>query len=300
VGNQGRRFRLGLFMLGAGMMFLALLGFILESSLRSEQVPYLIMFEENVKGMVVGSKVNFQGVPVGVVSDMRFQDGKTLVELSVDPTRATIQDVTKARMDRLLVTGQVTVELEGYDRSGKALLPGSFIEPKRDPLDRLRGSLPGIVEQASGVLTRFDALLERAEQMLGDGNQARVADILDNLAGVTADLRARTLPAADAMLADGRNLAVESQQMVKDARAAAAALLRLEPGLATLVRDVEGFVHEASTFTDSLRAPTQDALASLRQTLVDVRALARQLELAPQSLLFGVKRPTAAPFGGGR
>ena len=31
-----------------------------------------------------------QGVPVGVVSDMRFQGGRTRVELRVDPTRSTI------------------------------------------------------------------------------------------------------------------------------------------------------------------------------------------------------------------
>ena len=107
--RNSRRFRLGLFVLGAGAMFVALLVFIMQSSFDRKHNRYFIMFTENVKGMVIGSKVNFQGVPIGVVADMRFQDGKTLVELTVDPSRATIQDLTRARMDRLLVTGQAWI-----------------------------------------------------------------------------------------------------------------------------------------------------------------------------------------------
>jgi len=92
--QNSRRFRLGLYVLGAGALFVSLLLFLAQSSFHGERASYFIMFDENVKGMVAGSKVNFQGVPIGVVADLRFQDGRTLVELRVDPTRAAIQDVT--------------------------------------------------------------------------------------------------------------------------------------------------------------------------------------------------------------
>lgn len=299
MGTRGRRFRLGLFVLGTAAMFLALLTFILDNTLRSERAAYYIMFEENVKGMVIGSKVNFQGVPVGVVCDMRFQDGKTLVELSVDPTRSTIQDVTKARMDRLLVTGQVTVELEGYDRDGKLLPPGSVIETTPDPLSALKGSIPEVVDRATAVLARLDTLLVSADAVLGDDNRTKVATILDNLVAASANLRERTLPAAEALLDEGRVLAANGQQLVADAREATKVLTRLEPELVAALRDGEAFMREATALAGSLRAPAQAALGALRQTLADVRSLARQLELAPDSLLFGIKRP-AAPFGGNR
>ena len=83
-----RRLRLGILALVAGCAFFGLLAFVLQGALGDERVSYFIVFEENVKGMVIGSKVNFQGVPIGMVQDIRFQGGKTLVELSVDPTRA--------------------------------------------------------------------------------------------------------------------------------------------------------------------------------------------------------------------
>ncbi|MCR9247079.1 MAG: MlaD family protein [bacterium] len=306
--QRARRFRLGLLALAAGGLFVLLLGFVLEGTFGSERVHYFIIFEENVKGMVVGSKVNFQGVPVGVVCDMRFQNGKTLVELSVDPTRASIQDITRARMDRLLVTGQVTIELEGYGEQGQALPPGAMIEPKKDPLSSLRGTIPDFVDRAAGALTRLDRVLANAELVLDRDNRQNLALTLQNftaastdlaatsanLAAASAHLRERTLPAVDDMLADVRRLAGDGGAM---AAKASAALTRLEPALLGLVADAGVLTREATALTNGLRAPAQTSLASFRQALEDVRALARQLKLAPNSLLFGVERG-AAPIGG--
>lgn len=275
--QRGRLFRLGLYVLGTGALFVGLLTFILANSLDGERAAYFILFRENVKGMVVGSKVNFQGVPIGVVKDMRFQDGKTLVELKVDPSRANIQDITQARMDRLLVTGQVTVELEGYGSTGKSLPPGSFIQPKEDPLHSLTVSLPEVVDRAANVLDRIDRVLQGAEQLLGPDNQQRVATILDDVHRLGTAVAEETVPSATAML--------------RDAQASARSLQELTPEVAAMLR-------ETAALAAGLRGPAQAALANFRTALEDVRGLARQLKLAPDSLLFGV-RP-AAPMGGER
>lgn len=275
---RGRRFRLGLYVLGTGALFVGLLGFILQKSLRREEASYFILFRENVKGMVVGSRVNFQGVPIGVVKDMRFQDGQTMVELSVDPSRANIQDVTRARMDRLLVTGQVTVELEGYGANGKSLPPGAFIQPKEDPLHSLTGSLPEVVDRAAVVLARIDGVLQSAERLLGPENQAHVSAILADCRRLSSALADETVPTTNALL--------------REAQASARDLGALSPDAAALLREV-------TALAGGLRQPAQSTLASLRTALDDVRALARQLKLAPDSLLFGV-RQAAAPPGGER
>ena len=96
--NRSRRFRLGLLALLTVTTFVVMLTFVLQGVMREERASYFILFDENVKGMVVGSKVNFQGVPIGMVRDIRFQGGRTKVELSIDPHRAEIQDITKARL----------------------------------------------------------------------------------------------------------------------------------------------------------------------------------------------------------
>lgn len=277
--DRGRRFRLGLFVLGSGSLFVLLCAFILQGSLAGDRASYFILFTENVKGMVVGSKVNFQGVPIGVVKDMRFQDGKTLVELRVDPSRASIQDITRARMDRLLVTGQVTVELEGYGADGKPLTPGAFIQPKEDPLHALTASLPEVVDRAADVLARIDSMLLRAEMLLGDENQRHVTAILENAERATRALADETMPRTNTLLAE--------------ATASTKAVGALAPDAAATLR-------ETTALAASLRGPAQSALASFRSTLDDLRKLARQLKLAPDSLLFGVQQPAAAPAGGDR
>jgi phospholipid/cholesterol/gamma-HCH transport system substrate-binding protein len=273
-----RRFRLGLFVLGTGGLFVALLAFILQNSLSSERASYFILFAQNVKGLVTGSRVNFQGVPIGQVRDIRFQDGKTLVELRVDPSRASIQDVTCARMDRLLVTGQVTIELEGYTASGRPLAPGAVLQVKEDPMQALTASIPEVVDRAATLLQRLDTLVGRAESLVGDDNRAAVAATLGHLQRTAARLEQETATEAGALLRDGR--------------AAVADVRRVGTELQALAR-------EATALAGGVRGPLQGVLVGFRAACDDVRALARQLKLAPDSLLFGVERP-AAPAGGER
>lgn len=294
-----RRFRLGLFVLGVGAMFIALLAFIMQSTFDRERSSYFIMFRENVKGMVVGSKVNFQGVPIGVVADMRFQDGNTLVELRVDPSRASIQDVTLARMDRLLVTGQVTVELEGYEGSGKPLTPGSFIEPKEDPLNSLKASLPEVVSQASDVLSRLERVLANAEAVLGSGNQDKLAAILSHAERAVADLSKQTMPEVTAMVQDARRTIQAAEgtatATTSSVRAVAATLASVE----RVEADLHALLRESTAVIAGVRGPALATFSGFRTTLDDLRGLLRQLKLAPDSLLFGVRQP-ASPMGGNR
>ena len=290
--SNARRFRLGLFALGAGVLFVSLLVFILQNSLDRARATYFILFHENVKGMVVGSKVNFQGVPIGVVADMRFQDGKTLVELRVDPTRANIQDVTRARMDRLLVTGQVTVELEGYGVAGHTLPAGAFIQPKEDPLHALTSNLPEVVDRAAGLLERLDRVLAGTEQLVGSDNLARIAALLGHAERAAREFAEHTLPAVDALLVDARETVRAASGSAHAVEASVAALARLEG-------DLRALLHESTAVVAGVRGPALATFGNLRTTLDDLRALLRQLKLAPDSLLFGVTRP-AAPAGESR
>ncbi len=304
--HAGRRFRLGLLAIFAGSAFFGLLGFVLQGVLRNDRVPYFILFEENVKGMVIGSKVNFQGVPIGMVQDIRFQNGKTLVELSVDPSRADIQDLTRARLDRLLVTGQVTVELEGYGPAGKPLKPGQFVQPKADPINQLTKTLPELVPQMTELMAKMEIVLDRGIAMLDEPNRVHVAAILQHadttlqaLPAAVEQMRAVMTRAAAAVAAVDRvattvttELVPSSAQTLGEARAALADLRSLGDRLGAAVGEGEALL-------SGLRAPAQTAMASLRTSLDEVRGVLRQLRLAPDSLIFGVSRP-AAPAGGER
>ena len=295
---QSRRFRLGLFTAAVGGLFIALLAFILQGSLSESRASYYILFRENVKGMVVGSKVNFQGVPIGVVSDMRFQQGLTLVELRVDPARASIQDITRARMDRLLVTGQVTVELEGYGREGRPLPPGAMIEPKEDPLHALTASLPEVVNAAAGVLLRLDRVLARAESALDENNCAHLTAILQHTERAAAELAEQTLPAVSTLIGDMRGVCSNAGDSAQEVTATAQALAASVASLQSVGREATALLRESRGVVASMRGPAVHTLAGTRAALDDLRAVLRQLKLAPDSLLFGVRH--ASPAGGDR
>jgi phospholipid/cholesterol/gamma-HCH transport system substrate-binding protein len=304
--NRSRRFRLGLLALLAVTTFVIMLTFVLQGVLREERASYFILFDENVKGMVVGSKVNFQGVPMGMVRDIRFEGGRTKVELSVDPHRAEIQDITKARLDRLLVTGQVTVELEGYGVEGKPLAAGSFIEPKADPLHQLTKTLPEVVPQAIAVLDKLGILLDRGNALLDDRNRASVAAILQSSERAAAQLPG-LLQRTDALLSRGeaavaameRTAHAVDEQLVPQGAATLAEAQRALADLRTLQHAVVTAADEVQAAFGGMRAPALATLTALRTSLDELRGFARQLRLAPDSLIFGVSRP-AAPAGGDR
>jgi ABC-type transporter Mla subunit MlaD len=290
--DASRNFRLGLLALLAGGTFLGLLAFVLQGIFSDERVLYFILCEDNVKGMVIGSKVNFQGVPFGAVSDMRFQDGRTLVEISVDPKRAEIQDLTRARLDRLLVTGQVTVELEGYGPNGQQLPPGSFVKVKQDPITRLAKTAPELVPQ-------LDKLIEQFGVLLSEENLVLVNSILkhgDRAAQELPELLAHSAAAAQALERTAERL---HQQSLPATEELMAALQKSLADLQTLQAACVGAAQEAQALFGGMRGQTLAMLTSLRSSFDDLRGFARQLRQAPDSLLFGVSRP-ASPAGGER
>jgi phospholipid/cholesterol/gamma-HCH transport system substrate-binding protein len=293
------------------LLLAALVVFMTGQSIRTTMRHHFIQFDENVKGMVVGSKVNFQGVPVGAVADIRFEAGKTLVEIAVDPSRAPIQQVTRARLDRLLVTGQVTVELEGWSADSQLVAEGSMIAAKDNPISQLTMSLPDVLAKVDTLVGETNALVGRLNRVLSDDNLARIDGLLANLELATARVPAlleTTLPplAADATASLARldqlvHAATElvggpdTAQLVRAARAAFDGVADVAASAAVLGDEARGLVGQN-------RPSLNAVLLTARDTLRDLQALARRLRAAPSSLLFGVDAaeitvPAAAPGG---
>lgn len=307
--RHSREFRVGALVLATAGLFCVFVVFLLGSSFDSERARYHILFEENVKGMVIGSSVNFQGVPVGKVTDMAFEGGKTHVQVDVDPRKCEIQDVTQARLDRLLVTGQVTVELEGWAPGRPKIAVGTFIEPKDDPIETLKLSMPELIAQVQTTLERTDATLASVQTLLGPETQQRVHAILAQVEDLTTRLPDRI----DGTLAEVQG-AAQGFTRVADAthdiltgepvRALLDNANRAASGLIAMEATVEGLAREATAVVQGARHPLLGALLSARESLREIQGLARRLQLAPTSLIFGAEQgeiavqPAAAPGGG--
>lgn len=288
---NARRFRVGAVVIGAATLFVGLIVFIAGSGVSSRMQTFYVMFDENVKGMVVGSRVNFQGVPVGTVQDIRFQNGKTRVKLSVDADKGIVQEVTRARLDRLLVTGQVTVELEGYEDGARPQKDGTVLQPKASPINQLTWSLPTVVGHVDALLVKATALLDNLNQVLSADNLRAVSGTLAHLEQTTATLPRRldeTLRAAESALSAVGDLARH-----EDATATLAAARRT-------IGKLEAVADEARGLIGGNRTRIGEVLLVVRDSLQELRALARGLRLAPSSVLFGREvEELAMPAPGG-
>lgn len=301
------RFRVGLLVMASATLFVALVAFILGSSVSSDRSIYYVHFEENVKGMVVGSKVNFQGVPIGSVTDIRFEHGLSLVEITIDPAKAELQDVTRARLDRLLVTGQVTIELEGYERNARSLAAGAVIRTQASPITELARTLPETVQEVSQLLEGLQKLIASLDDLMDADNRDRVSRILANLDAATALLPDRldgvltnASEAAASLRRTGDALVgvVESDDVrgvLASARRAADRVDEMQDQVSALVRELAGVV-------TSSRRTWLETLVAARGALDEMHGLARLLRVSPSALVFGreVREPSAAPAGGNR
>ncbi len=309
-------YRVGLVLVALSLAFAGLVTFILGGGGGRAAVHYLIAFDENVKGMVVGSKVNFQGVPAGVVSDIRFRDGQALVQITVAADRGFVQDVTQARLDRLLVTGQVSVELEGFERGRGRLPAGSFITPRPSPIGELSRSIPEVVGEVPAVLRGIGALAASLQATLDAPTRAHAQAVLANLDRITARLvpvvdagaepLGRAMAAAPvlvdrmaATLDEFARTAAEVRALAAgdDTRAAVRDLAGVAARLDELAGSAEALIADLRSLVGGTRGSWAEALAGVRDAMRDLRGLAHLLQLAPSSLLYGrdIAHPAAPP-----
>lgn len=311
--TRARRFRVGLLVLGCALLFTGMVAFVVGGSFHENLIPYEIAFRDSVKGMVVGSKVNFQGVPIGTVSDIRFKKGDTLVTVRVDPAKATIQTVTKARLDRLLVTGQVTVELEGYEEGAKVLPEGGVIATASSAIDQLTRTLPEIMGQAGRVLDGLELLTKRLSTLLSEQNLAAIDVTLLNLERSSVEIPRKLEVALDEV----PNLSREVQRTLTALRSTThdvGELVRREDvgAIVTELRTVleryaavgailQATLDEAHGALEASRPGLVETLHGAGSALAEVQRLARELRLQPAALLYGRKLdPAAAPPKEGR
>ncbi|GEM_PF-3160575 len=321
--QRSRSFRVGLFLLSSvGLLFL-LLFLAIGSSLRTEKKTYLIHFKETVKGMVIGSPVNFQGVRIGNVTDMRFSNGVTEVSIEVDPRKAPIQTVTRASLDRAWVTGQVTVELSGYEKDGEEVLEYGLIKASLSPTAQMASSLPQAMQGISSLLANLNRVTQRLGLLLSDANLDRISKMMDHsdhlmqtldrrLTKLMDRVEGKSLPELEGLLADSRTVLPSLRKTLGRAEAllskpeVEAAFARSESIAKKLEATLDG-ARNASTQLGRLlggnRLEWSGLLRNLRIAVQEFQGFIRALRSSPRALIFGNNRKArvqAVPAGSGR
>ncbi len=243
---------IGSFVLGGIVLLVGALFLFGSGDLFKEKRRWVTYFDGSVGGLNVGAPVNFRGVRVGEVTDVRLQvDPKALtaripVYFEIDPDRVEwvggrIAQSAKTAADaglraklamQSLVTGQMQIELD--------LLP--------DTPAILVGTDPNVPEIPSAK-SEFDVLREQVSEL----------PLRDLLASID-----RTVNSIDRL--------VNSPEMREGVRALSQSLAETEKLMASLNEGAKPLLHEMTATAQSVRQTSDQANTSLRALEGDTRA----------------------------
>jgi paraquat-inducible protein B len=313
--------RLGLFLV-IGLVVMLATALLFIQRLRSREViPMVTFISENVSGLDVSSPVRFRGVPLGRVTDLRVDprgSGETIevdFEVFLDRLRTVGADVANVRelADRDVfpgmrarvvgnpVTGEAYLLLDVPDNAPPpppAPFPSdrTYVASMPSPLAAVQDRLPAVLERAEATLQVLREIITKMPDTLDRSNQffTNVERIIreSELPALSADSRkffSTTSAQIDEIAANLDGLVGEDGTLVKfaeEARAAIQAADMPESG-----RSTREAMERTSLAADDLRR----SLPAMRESLDELRELARQLQDQPESVVYGPRPAGVKP-----
>lgn len=281
------------------ILFIALFLFILwiarvDTSGRDQ---YDIFFR-SVSGLAKGSAVNYSGVPVGVVKEIRLMPETpdfVRVRIDVDHEVAILQG-TVATIAGVGFTGVSLIELDGAIKGAPAIRePGPFGVPV---IPTKPGTIGQLLDLAPQLLERVSALVARLNDVLSVDNQESLAGILKNAETITGALAGRSeeigaaVAEARRAVASLADFASSASDLVDaEGRPLAAELRKTLQQADTALAELEATSKTARSGAEMLNAHTLPEVNLLISDLRDVSrslgAVAAKLDEDPAGALLG-------------
>ena len=312
--------RLGLFLVVAIVVVLAT-GLLFIQRMRSREVIELVTYtQENVAGLDISSPVRYRGVAVGRVSNLQVEPGGRTIEIefelftdrltTVGANVKNLRDQATARVffERLRaqvvgnpVTGEAYLFLDMPENPPPPMALGftphrPYIPSMPTPISELRDRLPEVLE-------RVEATLQLLRQIV-----ARMPDSLDRadrfFTNVERIVRESELPA---LSAGSRTFFSTTSAQIETMASHLDALVGDEGALSKLANEARAAVDEADMpatgratreAMDETSLAAQDlrrSLPAMRESLGQLRELARQLQEQPESVVHGTRPAGAKP-----
>jgi phospholipid/cholesterol/gamma-HCH transport system substrate-binding protein len=176
---------------GAFVLAVIVLGFVAAVSLgriefAQELSRYYIFFRGSVSGLSKGSLVQYNGITVGRVVDVRVDPDdleKIQVTVEIDKTLVPIKTDARAYIDTNLLSGVATIQIRGGTSEAKDLEP----EPgHRYPVIAAGSSVFQRVSEAGPqLLDRLTVVVDNLNDLLNERNRTAIADSLQNVRTIT-------------------------------------------------------------------------------------------------------------------
>jgi len=177
--NKSHAIAAGAFVLGLVAVLVALVVWLTRDD--TVRNVYELSTRDAVSGLQPQAMVRYRGIAVGRVSSIDFDPkvkGNVRVRISVDE-RVPLTTSTFATLSYQGVTGLAFIALDDRGESQVSLQPDNA-NPPRIPLKP--SLLAQLQDRGEVILGRVEEVTKKVNLLLGDDNQHRIADALENIA----------------------------------------------------------------------------------------------------------------------
>ncbi|WP_343562405.1 MlaD family protein [Kiloniella sp. b19] len=236
---------------------------------------YHIIYKGDVGGLKSGSPVNYQGVSVGQVINVRLAPGnpteEILIELEVDAnTPVTTETIATLQHQGITGTKTITLATEGHDAEALEN-DGPYGEPV---IKAGTSAIEELLEGAPELIANANVLLAQGQDLLNDENRNNIAQTLASIATITRVL-AQQEDSLRALIADAQQTTENVRLITEDVQSVTRDFRDNTTGMAAEARETLQAINSAAVQVDAL---VEDSAPDVRNLLVSLNDTARSFE----------------------
>lgn len=266
--------------------------------------PYRIVFQRSVSGLSEGSAVQYNGIEVGDVTELRLNpnDPRQVIANIRVIADTPIKIDTRASLALGSITGSMSVQLSGGAPDSPLLTECSDAEVPEITADP--SPIATLLERGEETIDNLNAILENINTLFDDDNRQNAGDILANVATITRMIASQedaldenmalfgdATREANATLESIRALSDETTRLMReDGRSVMASASQASEDIARAAQRLDALIDQNAGAVERTLRGTQDiapALASLRSTLSTLDRITRELEESPANFILG-------------
>jgi paraquat-inducible protein B len=311
--------RLGLFIAIFLIVVLGTAVLLIQRLRAHDAIAFVTYTTENVTGLDVSSPVRYLGVPVGRVTGIRVDPGAGTVEIDFEvfTDRLTDIGVNVSQVRKKIVLGRLSpnlrTQLMGNPVTGEAYLvinkpnvpPPSinlgftpklpYIPAMPSTIKTIQDQLPALLERAEGtletlreIISKLPASIDRTDQFFADVDRMMKDSQLPAFSADSRQFFATTSAQIDRMASELDGLIGKDGTLVKFTEETQATLRAADLPATTKA------TREAASDSQLAAEDLRRSLPAIRDSLEQLRELARLMEEQPESVVYG-PRPAKHP-----
>jgi phospholipid/cholesterol/gamma-HCH transport system substrate-binding protein len=293
------------------LAFIAVL-WLARAQLTTQQAFYDIYFSGPVSGLRVGAPAEYNGVPVGKVSEIYIDPANVeqiRVTVEID-AKVAIKTDAAAAVETNILSGVSFIQITGGTKEAPLLMPQD--DQRYAVIRAHRSRFASVTARAPQLLEKLIETADHLNDLLDEKNREAVAETLDSLRQLSVGLNERSKEIGG-LIVSANTAVLTAKELVGNvdrsysgpdgigdrAAAALADFDKVAKNLGDTNRLLQQALQDARpgvrTFTSQTLGDIGSLVGEVRQLVSGVNRLVGELERDPSQVLFGDRREGYRP-----